>query len=65
VEVGEQQEESEARETDSDEKEGYAQRVVTSRRRDVVDSESERSEEQEPHYADHEDEEVGQTRSPG
>lgn len=65
VEVGEQQEESEARETDSDEKEGYAQRVVTSRRRDVVESGSERSEEQEPHYADHEDEEVGQTRSPG
>ncbi|KAL2935407.1 Protein LEO1-like protein [Bienertia sinuspersici] len=57
VEVGEQQEESEARETDSDDKEDYAQKVVTSRRRDVVDSGSERSEEQEPHYIDPEDEE--------
>lgn len=65
VEAGEQQEESEARETDSEEKEEYAQRVVTSRRRDVVDSGSERSEEQEPRYVDPEDEEVGQTGSPG
>ncbi|KNA10585.1 hypothetical protein SOVF_142980 [Spinacia oleracea] len=65
VEVGEQHEESQARETDSDEKEDYAQKVVTSRRRDLVDSGSERSEEQEPHYIDPEDEEVGQTRSRG
>lgn len=65
VEVGEQHEESEARETDSDDKEDYAQKVVTSRRRDIVDSGSERSEEQEPHYIDPEDEEVGQTRSHG
>uniref|UniRef100_A0A803L9H4 RNA polymerase-associated protein LEO1 n=2 Tax=Chenopodium quinoa TaxID=63459 RepID=A0A803L9H4_CHEQI len=65
VEVGEQHEESEARESDSDEKEDYAQKVVTSRRRDVVDSGSERSEEQEPHYIDPDDEEVGQTRSHG
>uniref|UniRef100_A0A803M0U5 Uncharacterized protein n=1 Tax=Chenopodium quinoa TaxID=63459 RepID=A0A803M0U5_CHEQI len=65
VEVGEQHEESEARESDSDEKEEYAQKVVTSRRRDVVDSGSERSEEQEPHYIDPDGEEVGQTRSHG
>lgn len=62
VEVGDQREESEGRETGSDEKEGYGQRVVTSRRRDVIESGSERSEEN--HYADHEDEEVDQARSP-
>lgn len=62
VEVGDQREESEGRETASDEKEGYGQRVVTSRRRDVIESGSERSEEN--HYADHEDEEVDQARSP-
>ncbi|RVW58465.1 Protein LEO1-like [Vitis vinifera] len=60
VEVGDQREESEGRETGSDEKEGYGQRVVTSRRRDVIESGSERSEEN--HYADHEDEEVDQAR---
>ncbi|CAO2818514.1 unnamed protein product [Amaranthus hypochondriacus] len=65
VEIDEQHEESEARETDSDDKEGYAQKVVTSRRRDVIDSGSERSDDQEPHYIDPEDEEVGQTRSHG
>ncbi|XP_074317087.1 protein LEO1 homolog [Silene latifolia] len=66
IDAGEHQDEHEARETDSDEKEDYSQRVVTSRRRDVVDSGSERSEEQERHYIDPEDEEeVGQTRSPG
>ena len=65
VEIDEQHEESEARETESDEKEGYAQKVVTSRRRELIDSGSERSDDQEPHYIDPEDEEVGQTRSHG
>ncbi|KAL5749044.1 hypothetical protein ACOSQ2_026341 [Xanthoceras sorbifolium] len=65
VDVVGQREESEARYTDSDEKEEYGQRVVTSRRRDVIDSGSERSEENRfP-----EDEEVDQaqsaSRSPG
>lgn len=64
VEVGDRREESEGKETESDEKEEYDQRVVTSRRREVVESGSERSEEN--HYADNEDEEVDQTRrSPG
>ncbi|KAK9278642.1 hypothetical protein L1049_028215 [Liquidambar formosana] len=64
VEVDDQREESEGKETDSDEKEEYGQRVVTSRRRDVVESGSERSEEN--HYVDNEDEEVDQARrSPG
>ncbi|XP_059643295.1 protein LEO1 homolog isoform X2 [Cornus florida] len=62
MEVGDQREESEGKETDSDEKEEYGQRVVTSRRRDVIESGSERSEEH--HYADNEDEEVDQARSP-
>ncbi|XP_057951709.1 protein LEO1 homolog [Malania oleifera] len=62
VDVGDQREESEGKETDTDEKEEYHQRVVTSRRRDVIESGSERSEEH--HYADDEDEEVDQHRSP-
>ncbi|WJX32056.1 hypothetical protein P8452_20427 [Trifolium repens] len=42
VEVGDQRgEESEARDTDSDAKDDYSQRVVTSKRRDVVESGSE------------------------
>ncbi|KAL1081089.1 hypothetical protein V6Z11_D09G040600 [Gossypium hirsutum] len=61
VDIGDQREESKAKETDSDEKEDYGQRVVTSRRREVIESGSERSEEN--HYPDNEDEEVDQTRS--
>ncbi|KAL9243290.1 hypothetical protein vseg_017195 [Gypsophila vaccaria] len=65
VNAGELQDASEGREADSDEKEDYSQRVVTSRRREVVESGSERSEEQEPQYMDPEDdEEVGQRRRP-
>lgn len=47
------------------EEEGYGQRVVTSRRREVIASDSERSDEH--HYVNNEDEEVGQpmkSRSP-
>ncbi|XP_057459803.1 protein LEO1 homolog isoform X2 [Actinidia eriantha] len=62
VEVDGQREESEGKESESDEKEQYGQRVVTSRRRDVIESGSEKSEEH--HYADNEDEEVDQARSP-
>ncbi|KAH9778096.1 protein LEO1-like [Citrus sinensis] len=62
VDVVDQREESEAKYTDSDEKEEYGQRVATSRRREVIESGSERSEEN--HYPDHEDEEVDQARSP-
>ncbi|OMO51213.1 Leo1-like protein [Corchorus capsularis] len=62
VDIGDQREESEAKDTDSDEKEEYGQRVVTSRRREVIESGSERSEEN--HYPDNEDEEVDQARSP-
>ncbi|XVF11814.1 hypothetical protein REPUB_Repub08aG0059900 [Reevesia pubescens] len=62
VDIGDQREESEAKDTDSDEKEEYGQRVVTSRRREVIASASERSEEN--HYPDNEDEEVDQARSP-
>lgn len=61
VEVADQREESEGKQSESDEKEEYGQRVVTSRRRDVIESGSERSEEN--HYADNEDEEVDQARS--
>ncbi|XP_047175731.1 protein LEO1 homolog isoform X1 [Vigna umbellata] len=65
VEVGER-EESEGRDSDSDAKDdGYSQRGVTSKRRDdVVESGSERSEEN--HYDHHEDEEeeVDEARSP-
>ncbi|XP_057489506.1 uncharacterized protein LOC130775420 [Actinidia eriantha] len=62
VEVDGQREESEGKESESDEKEQYGRRVVTSRRRDVIESGSEKSEEH--HYADNEDEEVDQARSP-
>ncbi|XP_052174837.1 protein LEO1 homolog isoform X2 [Diospyros lotus] len=61
VDVADQREESQGKETDSDEKEEYGQRVVTSRRRDVIESGSERSVEN--HYNDDEDEEVDQARS--
>lgn len=56
--AGVQREESEGRYTDSDEKE-----ELTSRRRNVIESGSERSEEN--HYPDNEDDEVNQARSPG
>ncbi|XP_044485830.1 protein LEO1 homolog isoform X2 [Mangifera indica] len=62
VDVVGQREESEAKYTDSDEKEEYGQRVVTSKRREVVESGSERSEEN--HYPDNEDEEIDHVRSP-
>lgn len=62
VEVGDRREESEGKETESDDKEEYGHRVVTSRRRDVIESGSERSEEN--RFAVNEDEEVDQTRSP-
>ncbi|GLT25215.1 hypothetical protein SLA2020_003590 [Shorea laevis] len=62
VDIGDQREESEVKDSDSDEKEEYGQRVVTSRRREVIESGSERSEEN--HYPDNEDEEVDQARSP-
>lgn len=61
VGIGDQREESEVKDSDS-EKEEYGQRVVTSRRRDAIESGSERSEDN--HYADNEDEEVDQARSP-
>ncbi|XP_020225612.1 protein LEO1 homolog [Cajanus cajan] len=67
VEAGER-EESEGRDSDSDVKDdgdGYSQRGVTSKRRDdVVETGSERSEEN--HYAPHDDEEeeVDEARSP-
>uniref|UniRef100_A0A1J3H4X2 RNA polymerase-associated protein LEO1 n=1 Tax=Noccaea caerulescens TaxID=107243 RepID=A0A1J3H4X2_NOCCA len=62
VDVADPQEESEARDSDSDNKEeGDEERVTTKRRRDVVESGSERSEEK--HY-ESEDEEVNQTRTP-
>ncbi|CAN1312265.1 Protein LEO1 homolog, partial [Linum perenne] len=62
VDIEDNREESEPKDAESEEKEEYAERVITSRRRDVVESESERSEEQ--HYVDHDDEEVEQARSP-
>ncbi|KAF7838520.1 protein LEO1-like protein [Senna tora] len=62
VDIGDQREESEARDTDSDAKDDYTQRVVTSKRRDVIESGSERSEEH--HYPDNDDEEVDEARSP-
>ncbi|XP_050259419.1 protein LEO1 homolog isoform X2 [Quercus robur] len=61
VEVGDQRDEIGGKETDSDEKEDYGQRVVTSKRRDVIESGSERSEEN--HYPDNDEEEVDQGRS--
>ncbi|PIN03742.1 hypothetical protein CDL12_23727 [Handroanthus impetiginosus] len=62
VEIGDQREESEERYSESDDKEEYNQRVVTSRRHDVADSGSERSEEN--RYVPSEDDEVNQARSP-
>ncbi|XP_065878560.1 protein LEO1 homolog [Euphorbia lathyris] len=62
VDVGDDREVSEAKDADSDEKEDYGQRVVTSRRHDIIESGSDRSSGQ--HYVDHEDEEVDQARSP-
>ncbi|KAL3024884.1 hypothetical protein AAZX31_04G149300 [Glycine max] len=65
VEVVEREEESEGRDSDSDAKDGgYSQHGVTSKRRDdVVESGSERSEENQ--YAHHDDgEEVDEARSP-
>ncbi|KAF2312852.1 hypothetical protein GH714_040905 [Hevea brasiliensis] len=62
VDVVDEREVSEAKDADSEEKEDYGHRLATSRRRDIIESGSERSEEQ--HYADHEDEEVDQARSP-
>ncbi|GAV85282.1 Leo1 domain-containing protein [Cephalotus follicularis] len=64
VDVVGQREESEGKETDSDGKEDYGQRVVTSRRRDLIDSGSERSEEN--HFPFNEDEEArSRSKSPG
>ncbi|XP_022886361.1 protein LEO1 homolog [Olea europaea var. sylvestris] len=64
--MGNQREESEERYLESDD-EGYGQRVVTSRRRNTIDSGSERSGEN--YYAASKDEEVNQarrsSRSPG
>ncbi|XP_010546202.1 PREDICTED: protein LEO1 homolog isoform X2 [Tarenaya hassleriana] len=59
--VGNQREESEARDADSENKEEYEERVATSRRQNVVESGSERSDGK--HY-EYDDEEVDQTRSP-
>ncbi|WOH03470.1 hypothetical protein DCAR_0622868 [Daucus carota subsp. sativus] len=66
VEVGDQREESEGKDFESDDQEDYRQRVVTSKRRNAIESGSERFEEN--RYAENEDEEVEQTksqRSPG
>ncbi|KAF5730195.1 hypothetical protein HS088_TW20G00567 [Tripterygium wilfordii] len=66
LDAGDQREESEReekeKESESDEKEDYGARVVTSRRRGMVESGSERSED--AHYPDIEEEEVDQARSP-
>ncbi|KAF2311225.1 hypothetical protein GH714_021038 [Hevea brasiliensis] len=62
VDVGDEREVSKAKDADSDEKEDYSHRVATSRRITIIESGSERSEDQ--HYADNEDEEVDQARSP-
>ncbi|WCJ35853.1 leo1-like family protein [Euphorbia peplus] len=59
VDVGDDRD---AKDAESDGKEDYSRRVVKSRRRDVIESGSERSSDQ--HYVDHEDEEVDQARSP-
>ncbi|KAI3758540.1 hypothetical protein L6452_06107 [Arctium lappa] len=59
VDFGDQREEREGKDSGSDQ---LGQRVVTSRRREVVESESERSEEN--HYLENEDEEINQARSP-
>lgn len=59
VDLGDQREESEGKDSGSDQ---LGQKVVTSRRREVVESESERSEENQ--YMDNADEDVDQPRSP-
>nr|XP_043607147.1 protein LEO1 homolog isoform X2 [Erigeron canadensis] len=59
VDLVEQRDESEGKDSGSDQ---LGQRVVTSRRREVVESESERSEEN--HYMDNVDEEIDQAISP-
>lgn len=61
VEVGDQREESEGKDFESDDQEDYRQRVVTSKRRNAIESGSERFEEN--RYAENEDEEVEQTKS--
>ncbi|MQL73331.1 hypothetical protein Taro_005672 [Colocasia esculenta] len=60
-EISDQRLESEGKDDESEEQD-YGQRVVTSRRREIVASDSERSEGN--HYADNEDEEVDQARKP-
>ncbi|CAK7322803.1 unnamed protein product [Dovyalis caffra] len=59
VDIGDQRDESDVKDSDSDTKGEYGHRVATSRRRDVIESGSE-----EHHYVDHEDEEVDQATSP-
>ncbi|CAI9284024.1 unnamed protein product [Lactuca saligna] len=59
VDLGDQRDESEGKDSGSDQ---LGQKVVTSRRREVVESESERSEENQ--YMDNADEDVDQPRSP-
>ncbi|XP_041998268.1 protein LEO1 homolog isoform X2 [Salvia splendens] len=61
LEIGNQREQSQERYSESDDKEDYDQRVVTSRRHDAVESGSERSGEN--HYVANEDDEVNQARS--
>ncbi|CAI9111866.1 OLC1v1012195C1 [Oldenlandia corymbosa var. corymbosa] len=61
VDVGDHREESGEKDSDSDEKIEYGQRAATSRKRDAINSGSERSEEN--NYADNEDEEVNQGRA--
>ncbi|KAG6438450.1 hypothetical protein SASPL_103393 [Salvia splendens] len=61
LETGNQGEQSQERYSESDDKEDYDQRVVTSRRHDAVESGSERSGEN--HYVANEDDEVNQARS--
>ncbi|XP_039114290.1 LOW QUALITY PROTEIN: protein LEO1 homolog [Dioscorea cayenensis subsp. rotundata] len=60
--ISEQKVESGEKDAESEE-EGYGQRVVTSRRREVIASESEGSDENQYADNDHEDEEVDQTRT--
>ncbi|KAG6386067.1 hypothetical protein SASPL_154953 [Salvia splendens] len=56
LEIGNQREQSQERYSESDDKEDYDQRVVTSRRHDAVESGSERSGEN--HYVANEDDEL-------
>uniref|UniRef100_A0A1D1ZB00 RNA polymerase-associated protein LEO1 n=1 Tax=Anthurium amnicola TaxID=1678845 RepID=A0A1D1ZB00_9ARAE len=60
-EISDQRLESEGKDDESEDQ-GYGQRVITSRRREIIASDSERSEGNQ--YADHEDEEVDQARKP-